>query len=184
MGLLLATKLLPAGDEFVMLSVYEAVGPLFISRLLRPLHTPQVRLFCSHQPWQFLELTRCTPNVADCLWLQTSRSDPEDGQKAAAAAGLGLAVLARLSTAPKLAVTAEFMEKVPLLLKVYSSLLKPIWVPIIFDVLSPRLVEIARHALLAQQDCRDMRGRLRAASSCNVSRNPATVNGLGGTCGW
>lgn len=88
-GLLLATKMLPAGDEHVMLSVYEAVGSLFISRLLRPLQIPQ-----------------------------TSRSNHEDGQKAAAAAGLGLAVLAGLSTVPRLAVAADFVEKVPLLLKV------------------------------------------------------------------
>lgn len=67
-------------------------------------------------------LTRCAPNVADHLWLQTSISNREDGQKAAAAAGLGLAVLAGLSTVSSLAVTAEFVEKVPLLLKVCSSL--------------------------------------------------------------
>lgn len=83
-GLLLATKLLPAGNEHVMLSIHEAVGSTFLSRLLWPLKIHEA----------------CNVN---------------DGQKAAAV-GLGLAVLAGLCRVPKL--SAEFIDKTPLLLKV------------------------------------------------------------------
>lgn len=41
-GLLLATKLLPAGDEHVMLAIYNAVGSSFITRLLLPLKSAKV----------------------------------------------------------------------------------------------------------------------------------------------
>lgn len=115
--------------------------------------------------------------------MQTSINNREDGQKAAAAAGLGLAVLAGLSTVSKLAVTADFVEKVPLLLKVCGSLLQQHGCLLSYDT-SSCLAEAAVGAMLSQQDCRDMHGFPWAALSCNVSRNPATLNGLGGTCGW
>lgn len=54
-------------------------------------------------------------------WLQTSKNSSKDGQKAAAAAGLGLAVLAGLSRVSNLATSVEFVEKIPLLLKVNIS---------------------------------------------------------------
>ncbi len=41
-GLLLATKLLPAGDEHIILKIYDAVGSSFITRLLLPLKSPKV----------------------------------------------------------------------------------------------------------------------------------------------
>lgn len=50
-------------------------------------------------------------------WLQTSTPSSEDGQKAVAAAGLGLAVLAGLCRVPTLAMSVEFIEKIPLLLQ-------------------------------------------------------------------
>ena len=45
MGLLLATKVLPAGDEASLLEVLDAVGFTFLERLLLPLKkpAPQVR---------------------------------------------------------------------------------------------------------------------------------------------
>ena len=43
-GLLLVTKLLPAGDERTVQAVYDAVGPSFLSRLLLPLNSTAVRV--------------------------------------------------------------------------------------------------------------------------------------------
>ena len=40
-GLLLVTKLLPAGDEGTIRAVHDAIGSRFISRLLLPLHASQ-----------------------------------------------------------------------------------------------------------------------------------------------
>ena len=41
-GLLLAAKILPAGDLDAIQAVYEAVGPAFFRRLLIPLQSRQV----------------------------------------------------------------------------------------------------------------------------------------------
>lgn len=41
-GLLLVTKLLPAGDADTIRAVYDSVGIQFIARLLLPLRRPQV----------------------------------------------------------------------------------------------------------------------------------------------
>lgn len=43
MGLLLVTKLLPAGDERTVQAVYDAVGPTFLGRLLLSLSSAAVR---------------------------------------------------------------------------------------------------------------------------------------------
>ena len=41
-GLLLVTKILPAGDEATIRRVFDAIGFTFLSRLLLPLLTPPV----------------------------------------------------------------------------------------------------------------------------------------------
>ena len=42
-GLLLVTRLLPAGDEAAILSVHQALGMAFLQRLLLPLTGQQAR---------------------------------------------------------------------------------------------------------------------------------------------
>ena len=44
-GLLLVTRLLPAGDEAAILSVHQALGMAFLQRLLLPLTGQQARPF-------------------------------------------------------------------------------------------------------------------------------------------
>jgi hypothetical protein len=46
-GLLLVTKLLPAGDEKTLTAVHDAVGATFLRRLLLPLSSAAVRLWQS-----------------------------------------------------------------------------------------------------------------------------------------
>jgi hypothetical protein len=46
-GLLLATKLLPAGDAAAVKAVHDAVGIAFVQRLLFSLSSSQVRSFLS-----------------------------------------------------------------------------------------------------------------------------------------
>ncbi|KAL0053068.1 hypothetical protein WJX82_000427 [Trebouxia sp. C0006] len=91
-GLLLATKLLPAGDEHIMLKIHDAVGSSFITRLLLPLKSPKA-----------------------------SYNSINDSQRVTAAAGLGLAVLAGLCRVPQLAAATEVVEKTPLFLKVVRA---------------------------------------------------------------
>ncbi len=50
--------------------------------------------------------------------MQAIRSSPGEHQKVAAAAGLGLAVLAGLCRVPQLGAASEVIEKIPLFLKV------------------------------------------------------------------
>ncbi len=45
-GLLLVTKLLPAGDERTLTAVHDAVGAAFLQRLLLPLSSAAVRGLC------------------------------------------------------------------------------------------------------------------------------------------
>ncbi|DBA78950.1 TPA: hypothetical protein ACH3X1_008824 [Trebouxia sp. C0004] len=91
-GLLLATKLLPAGDEHIMLKIYDAVGSSFITRLLLPLKSPKASYNSIH-----------------------------DSQRITAAIGLGLAVLAGLCRVPQLSAATEVVEKTPLFLKVVRA---------------------------------------------------------------
>ncbi|KAL0034423.1 hypothetical protein WJX79_001423 [Trebouxia sp. C0005] len=91
-GLLLATKLLPAGDEHIMLKIYDAVGSSFITRLLLPLKSSKA-----------------------------SYNSINDSQRVTAAAGLGLAVLAGLCRVPQLSAATEVIEKTPLFLKVVRA---------------------------------------------------------------
>ncbi|PRW45088.1 Neurochondrin family isoform 2 [Chlorella sorokiniana] len=92
-GLLLVTKLLPAGDDATIRAVHAAVGPTFLSRLLLPLST------------------RAPPLASS-----------EAAQKAAASCALGLAVLSSFVRVPDLAVSSEVLEKLPLLLNVTQQL--------------------------------------------------------------
>ncbi|GAB4817373.1 hypothetical protein N2152v2_004419 [Parachlorella kessleri] len=91
-GLLLVTKILPAGDADVIKEVFDAVGFTFLSRLVLPLLAGKTN----------------NPLVAD----------PEALQKAAATARLGLAVLSSFARVPELAAAEEMVEKLPLFLKV------------------------------------------------------------------
>ncbi|KAA6423508.1 MAG: hypothetical protein FRX49_06568 [Trebouxia sp. A1-2] len=91
-GLLLATKLLPAGDEHIMLKIYDAVGSSFITRLLLPLKSSKALY-----------------------------NSINDSQRVTAAAGLGLAVLAGLCRVPQLSAATEVIEKTPLFLKVVRA---------------------------------------------------------------
>lgn len=92
MGLLLVTKLLPAGDEATIRAVHAAVGPTFLARLLLPLST------------------RAPPPAGG-----------EAAQKAAASCALGLAVLSSCVRVPDLAASPEVLEKLPLLLNVVRA---------------------------------------------------------------
>ena len=92
MGLLLVTKLLPAGDDATIRSVHAAVGPTFLARLLLPLSS------------------RAPPLTGG-----------EAAQKAAASCALGLAVLSSFVRVPDLAASPEVMDKLPLLLNVVRA---------------------------------------------------------------
>lgn len=91
-GLLLATKLLPAGDSGAVLAVHDAVGIAFINRLLLSLNG-----------------------------LQAAPASQEQQEVRQASAGLGLAVLAGFCRVPDLAASQDIIQDVPLLLKVLRS---------------------------------------------------------------
>lgn len=116
-GLLLATKLLPAGNEHVMRTVYNAVGPTFISRLLLPLKFGQVTTTaeCSSRTHTHTGSVLSYKNVCT----QASSDGHVDQNQVAAAAGLGLAVLAALCRVPELGSSIEILELIPLFLKVF-----------------------------------------------------------------
>ena len=96
MGLLLVTKLLPAGDEATIRQVYQAVGPTFLARLLLPLKT---------------SLAAAAPAGVDA----------EAAQRDAATSALGLAVLSSFARVPELAASEDLLEKMPLLLNVVRA---------------------------------------------------------------
>ena len=91
-GLLLVTKLLPAGDAATIRAVHAAVGPTFLARLLLPLSS------------------RAPPPAG-----------AEAAQKAAASCALGLAVLSSFVRVPDLAASADVLDKLPLLLNVVRA---------------------------------------------------------------
>ncbi|BDA43419.1 probable neurochondrin at N-terminal half [Coccomyxa sp. Obi] len=91
-GLLLVTKLLPAGDAGTIRAVYDSVGSQFIARLLLPLRQPQI----------------------------TEHSE-QSRQKDASACMLTLAVLASSCRLSDIAAREEVMDKVPLFIKVVKN---------------------------------------------------------------
>ena len=114
-GLLLATKLLPAGNQDVLLAISSAVSFRFLSRLLLPLQSSKViQLSVSHL------LTLLVPEVQGRS--QAGRVAREDElPKTAAAAGLGLAVLSSLFRVHELACSDDALDKVPLFVKVRQA---------------------------------------------------------------
>lgn len=119
-GLLLATKLLPAGNKDVLVAISSAVGFRFLTRLLLPLKAhqvgPAVRYATSHHP----QLS----HVAQCV--QAAVHDAEV-QKSAAAAGLGLAVLSSLCRVQDLACSGDVLDKIPLFVKVNAATVSPLY---------------------------------------------------------
>ena len=97
-GLLLVTKLLPAGDAATIRSVHQAVGPAFLTRLLLPLRT----------------------SVAPPPALPPDQATAQQQQEAAQC-GLALAVLSSFSRVPELAGSGDVVEKLPLLLNVVRA---------------------------------------------------------------
>lgn len=97
MGLLLVTRVLPAGDVDAVRRVYDAVGPAFVSRLLAPLRGGG----------------GAASNQAP-LTLQAA-------QKQVATAALGIAVLSSFVRVPALAAAGELVDKLPLFLKVVRA---------------------------------------------------------------
>lgn len=91
-GLLLITKLLPAGDTATVCAVHAAVGPTFLPRLLLPLRSGSAPL-----------------------------ASAEAAQKAAGSCALGLAVLASFAHVPELAASEEVLCALPLLLNVVRA---------------------------------------------------------------
>ncbi|CAL8468607.1 g8147 [Coccomyxa elongata] len=91
-GLLLVTKLLPAGDADTIRAVYDSVGSQFIARLLLPLRRPQ-------------------------LTEHSEQSRQTDGS----ACVLALAVLASSCRLSDIAAREEVMDKVPLFVKVVNN---------------------------------------------------------------
>lgn len=90
----MVTKALPAGDNATIRSVYAAVGPQFLMRLLLPLRSGS-----SSQP----PLTR------------------ETAQKQTAMASVGLAVLSSVVRVADLAASSEMIECLPLFLSVVRA---------------------------------------------------------------
>ncbi|KAK9830359.1 hypothetical protein WJX72_011255 [[Myrmecia] bisecta] len=94
-GLLLVTKLLPAGDDNTIRAVYKAIGSRFLQRLLLPLQSQQGR--------------------------EAAPADAEGIQKQRATCELALAVLSSICRVPELAQAGDVVDKVPLLIKVVKS---------------------------------------------------------------
>ena len=119
-GLLLVTKLLPAGDADTIRAVYDSVGSQFIARLLLPLRRPQVTGFSSHVFTAFLVDPDVAPTIPSCM--QITEHDEQSGQKDGSACVLALAVLASSCRLSDIATREEVIEKVPLFIKAKSQL--------------------------------------------------------------
>ena len=98
-----------------MRTIYNAVGPTFVSRLLLPLKSGQVTTTADCSSTAHTGSVLSYKNVCT----QASSDGHVDQNQVAAAAGLGLAVLAALCRVPELGSSIEILELIPLFLKVF-----------------------------------------------------------------